>query len=127
RHRLAGLERRDAHLGVGIVGGVADVRVHDLARIGGRGDVDFEVEMVVGGAAGVADEGDGLARRHPLAYALEEPRVVVVDGEDGAFSVVRSQFSVVADGDRVGPGLGGTRIDNYAVADRVDRRAVGVV
>src|SRR6266540_3117378 len=87
-------ERFDPELGVGVEGRVADVRVDDLAGVSGRGRVDFQVQMVVRGAAGVADEGnnvpgfDTLVRlevaAHGRAEAVRLVDVGLVGKRDGA-------------------------------------------
>jgi len=69
-------------LRIRVVGRIAHVRIDDQARrVEGRG-MDFEVDVVVGGAAGVADERDDVAGFDALANLHEQPGVVVIDRED---------------------------------------------
>src|SRR5205809_3384194 len=72
-------QRLDPQLRVGVEGRVADVGADDLAGVSRRGRVDFEVQVVVGRAARVTDEGDRIASLHSLPNPLQQPRVVIVD------------------------------------------------
>ena len=71
---------------------------HGLQRIR-RGDVNLEVEVIIGGAAGVADPRDPLTGGHSLPHLHVEHAVVGLHQEDGPAQTLDRDGRVVADRD----------------------------
>ena len=68
----------------------------------------LEVQVVVGGAPGIADEGDHLPGRNPLADLHRERGIVVVDGVEpepppGPVTVVSCRMATVSAPCSAGP------------------------
>src|SRR3989475_783301 len=123
RHDARARERTDPELRVHRLLRVPLVRIHNQRPGVDRRGVDLEVQVVVGGAARVADERDYVARLDALAHQDEELRVVVIRREQKQ----PPDLPVVADRDGVGPLLRRPGEDDHAVADRMNGRSVRVV